>query len=132
MESNCTNPIKTRYICVSCNREKGGFAVLPPPPYNFETTHGNVTKITQLHKFSSYWHNDIIWRYYDVILLNFLTESKFRQSPQSEKCLNSKVSDKIKKMTNIHTQTFSNSKDVTMTSFLLKNDLQWSGKNSAI
>ena len=56
----------------------------------------------------------------------------FRVRMFLKSAVNSKVSDKIKKMTNIHTQTFSNSKDVTMTSFLLKNDLQWSGKNSAI
>ena len=48
MESNCTNPIKTGHFCASCDREKGGFAVLPPAlPRNFETTHGNVTKMTQ-------------------------------------------------------------------------------------
>ena len=51
MESNCTNPIKTGHFCASCDREMGGgggFAVLPPVlPCNFETTHGNVTKITQ-------------------------------------------------------------------------------------
>ena len=126
MKSNCTNPIRPGIFVIPATGRgefrSSSFPLPRPFLYNLDTAHGNVTKITQNIRLIilKLLASDII-----LTLLNLLAESKLRQSSQSEKCfkINSNVSDKIKKRPT-YTQSFNNSRDVTMTSFLLKNDLR--------
>ena len=123
---------KTGLICLLST--SGVEASGAPPPlsarptlYNFKTAHNTATKITQNSAFifPASRHNLI-----DTTTLFHFTMASYgwtywqnlnsiKFSPKSEEYLNSKVSDKIKKLTNT-LMIFNNTSYVLMTSFIIK------------
>ena len=76
------------FFFASCNR----WGASEAPRYNFKTAYAMAPKITQKNVLiiSNFWglldwHNDVIWRHRDVILLTLLAESEFPQSTHKAK-----------------------------------------------
>ena len=63
------NPIQTGLFFASCDQ---GDSEIPAA----KITHNNVLIISNFRDKLD-WHNDVIWRHYDVILLNLMEEPKF-------------------------------------------------------
>ena len=89
----CFTQFRPAFFSRLATRGGGG---LRRPPFIIKKPLGHLNCTVHFqHVGKLDWHNDVIWRHYDVKLINLLTES-VNVSPRNGKN-NGKVSDKIRK-----------------------------------